>query len=338
MLFVGLFGCAWAWVDQALAVAGQIALNELGDAYSAELSSVFALAGDSFSRAAQAAAWTRCAGRSPFHIASFDDWHFSPRPYVVDGFSPESPGRLDDTNLRSALYGSSSVLSDLRNGAYARPWTFAFAAKVVMGAICDSFAPLHTVELFSSEFPDGDRSGRRFPVVAAGRAASLFSEWESGCGAFADNLSFTDADWTQIDAIAERLAREWRRPGAAYSAPDTLRASEKFDREVVYSAIAKGAELTSRYRKNCTAETDKRIALAGYAIADYFATVQIPTFAADRKKSIRDTTKSTDAGEENENQNEEEEAVRKSEIVAWVLMAGLLLLLAGLIWKRHFRM
>lgn len=325
MLFV-LASFGFSWVDQALATAGQIAMNLLGPSYSEPLAAIFSAATDEFSRPAQAAAWTRYADRAPFHIASFNHWHFYPSPYAPTG-SPTT-SHIQDDNLRSVVYGSSSVLYDLRTNTFTRPWTFAWAAKVVMGGIPDTFSPLHTTELFSADFPDGDASGRAFPVTLRGQSTTLFAAWESGCGAFSDNLTFTASDWASIDALAETLVAEFARP-ATYSAPTTLTATTYFTQRVVYAGVTRGGALTDAYIANCTAETRKRVAHAGYALADYFSLFTIPNFDdAARRISGPKAVLAEDS----------DDGVPPSEIASWVLMVVLAPAAVFLIWKRHFGM
>jgi hypothetical protein len=322
-----LFTLSTSWVDQALAIAGQIAMNQLGPSYSEPLAAIFSAATDDFSRPAQAAAWTRYVERAPFHIASFNQWHFYPNPYSPDGTPTTS--HIQDDNLRSVIYGRNCVLYDLRTETFDRPWTFAWAVKVVMGGIADSFSALHTTELFSSDFPDGDDSGRRFPVTLGGHATTLFAAWESGCGAFADNLSFSASDWSAIDSWAEALVAEFPHPANSYNAPDTLRASTVFDQLVVYAGAARGQALSAAYVANCSAETRKRVAHAGYGLADYFSLFTIPTFAsAGRRVAAARAVRAESGGD----------GIRASEIASWVLMALLAPAAAFLIWKRHFGM
>jgi hypothetical protein len=329
-----------SWVDQALAVAGQIAMDRLGPSYSVPLAAVFAAAGDSFARPAQAAAWTRYAGRAPFHIASFDHWHFHPTPYAPTGAATAS--HAQDDSLHSAVYGSGSVLYALRTGAFARAWPFAWGAKIVMGGIADSLAPLHGTELFSADFPDGDASGRRFAVALRGRATTLFAAWESGCGAFADNLSFAAADWDAVDALARALAAEWPHPAANYSAPTALAEARRFDQRVVYAGAAPGQPLTDAYVANCSAEVRRRVAHAGYALTDYFSLFAIPAFAdagrAARAGAAGARAARTAPGARRARAEGGAPRVRASEIASWALMGALAPALAFLVWKRHFGM
>jgi hypothetical protein len=67
------------------------------------------------------------------------------------------------------------------------------------------------------------------------------------------------------------------------------------------------------YVANCTAQTHRSIAYAGYAIADVFAQVRVPSFARATK--------------------EVSEGARGSEVAAWVVMGGLAPLAAVLVWK-----
>jgi hypothetical protein len=326
VLSVILASLGASWVDEALATAGQIAMNQLGPSYAESLAALVSAAPGEFARPAQAAAWTHYADRAPFHIASFDHWHFYPTPYAPTGWATAS--HIEDDSLRSVVYGSSALMYALRGGALDRAWTFAWGAKVVMGGIADSFSALHTTELFSADFPDGDGSGRRFPVALRGAATTLFAAWESGCGAFADNLSFGAADWAAVDGLARALAAEFPHPAANYSAPAQLRAANAFDQAVVYAGVAPGQALTDAYVANCTAEVRRRVAHAGHALTDFFSQVAVdPALgaAARRARGARAVRAEGAAP-----------GVDAAEVASWVLMAILAPAAAFLVWRKHF--
>jgi hypothetical protein len=312
-MFLGVFLplCA-SWVDQALAIAGQIAFNDLGASYSSQFLSALESSGDTFSRAAQAVAWSRYVERPPFNLPAFRHWHFRPNPFNQT-LHPVTP-RFDDDDLSTILAGSKSQLTLMLNGQVTRLWPFSFAAKIVLGAIADSFAPLHNTELFSVEFPDGDRNGRDFIVQLNGRSTSLFEAWESGCGAFSDRLTFSAADWAGIEELAVSIAAEFPRDTSAYRPSDVLAASHKFDTEVVYKGLKNSSRLTSSYVANCAAWTKRSIGMAGCAMSSVFQNVKIPKPAAKRANRAAGGS--------------------KRELLAWALIGAVAPLVMHRLWHR----
>jgi hypothetical protein len=307
-----LAALSFSLTDQALAVAGQIALTVLGSTYSDELATAFKNANDTFTRPAESVAWLRYVDRPPFNLITFDHWHFHPLPYNTTG-GPVLPN-LQEDDLQTALIGSSSLLTELQKNALNRPWTWAFAAKVVLGAIVDSLSPLHTTELFSSDFPNGDNSGRAFTVVYGGQRTTLFKAWESGCGTFSDNLTFGLSDWVNIENMATTLMSQWPRPATKYSAQTAIAESHVFDTTVTYAGLKPGATLPSAYIANCSAQTRKNVAYAGYAIADVFSGIRVPTGG---KRGVE----------------KEGAGVRGSEVASWVVMGTLAPVAGYLLWR-----
>jgi hypothetical protein len=309
-----------AWVDQALAVAGQIAFNDLGPGYSKQIINAFSVASDNFSRPAEAVAWSRYVDRPPFNIASFNHWHFRPNPYNL---TANFKTHYNEEDLATILNvnSSSSLISNLKRHHYSRPWPFAFAAKIVLGAIPDSYAPLHLTELFDSDnFPDGDYSGRKFRVLFNGQYTTLFDAWESGCGFFSDNLTWSDSDWDTIDQLAKTFAGHYPKPDSPYDPFAVQNASHIFDTTVTYYDIVDGEPLPSDYVKNCTGETQKRVALAGWAISSVFKFIEIPEAGQNAPKQITPTAPAP---------------VRTSEAIAWALFAILATTAAFLVSKKH---
>lgn len=301
---------SFAWVDQMLAVAAQIAMNELGDDFSDNLTETFKVATDDFSRPAQAAAWLYYVERPPFNLATFQHWHFHAIPYVKDGLSVRARYNSDD--LSYGINGTSSVLPILQKKWAKTPWTFSFDVKLAFTLICDTLSALHNTELFSLDFPDGDRSGREFRVQFNGKSISLYDLWESGCGAFENNLTWDRSDWRKIDDLAEELAEEYPRNGYSYTPVDVMAASHEYDMSFVYS-ISPNSAVSSDYINTCRKHSREMVAKAGWAIVSAFK--DIPLI------DVSEYAEST--------------SIRTSEIFSWVFMGLLAPGAACLIWMKH---
>ena len=301
---------SFAWVDQMLATAGQIAMNDLGSEYSDRIAYALELVSDEFTRPAQAAAWSYYVERPPFNIPSFRHWHFHPVPFSNDRTPTQE--RFDTDDLAAGINGTRSLLGNFKNGGIGRPWPWAFALKVLMGMICDSFSALHNTVLFSQEFPDGDDSGRRFTVRNGGRDLTLFELWESGCGAFQDNLTFSASDWETIDKLASDLSREFPREDS-YDPAKVMSSTHEFDKTSVYT-VHTGEVIGAEYIEMCQRESRRRVALAGWAIADSLRGVKV--VLADRKAHPS-------------------QPMRASEVMSWLVMLILAPVAACLIWKKH---
>ena len=307
-----LIGLAFAWADQMLATAAQIALNELGSDYANRLALAFETASDEFTRPAQAAAWSYYVERPPFNLPSFRHWHFHAIPFSPD--QTPTKERYDEDDLVEGINGTRSLLGNLKSGHITRLWPWAFAMKVCMGMICDSFAALHTTVMFSRDFPNGDDSGRKYMIRdTAHRKISLFDFWETGCGKFENNLTFSAADWAKIDKLAAELAKEFPRE-REYDAWTTIRESHDFDVAHTY-AVATDEVPSDEYLNQCWTESRKRVARAGWAIADTLKKANVVV-------AVR--TKAT-----------EKLPMRTSEAFSWMVMMILAPIAVFLVWKKH---
>jgi hypothetical protein len=315
-----------AWVEEMMAISAQIAMNELGSDYSSKLASAFAAGTDEFTRPAQAAAWSYYVERPPFNIPSFRHWHFRQKAINHTGH-PIFEHRNDD-DLWAGLIGSSSLLVKLENSAITRNWTFAFAAKVVMAQICDTYSPLHNSELWSDEFPDGDGNGASFMVTVDGQSMPLQHYWETGCGDFHTIYEWTDQTWAAIDQAVKDIVQDYPSP-VTYDPATVMNTMHSYDAEKVYGNMKNKTTLTNEYKDMCRQKVRESMGLAGHAMADVFKKIDIPDFNVDKKSEVRllDVGDSDDGGKK----------VSVAEIIAWVLMGLLVPCIGVLAYRRHCR-
>lgn len=144
----------------------------------------------------------------------------------------------------------------------------------------DLHQPLHTVALFSKDYPSGDRGGNSFVISDAGRITRLHSYWDSIVG---DNPNATSIV-TRAKGIAAKaeLSRQSLKEDFTKQAPaDWAREGVALAKESVYrngtlqGTAHEGQNLPSTapalpadYREKNTIIAERRIALAGFRMAD----------------------------------------------------------------------
>jgi hypothetical protein len=156
---------------------------------------------------------------------------------------------------------------------------------------------------------------------------SLFDAWESGCGALADNLTWSAADWAAIDDLAAQLAKEYPDGGDDYDGDSAIKSSHDYDTGTVYANLKNGATLDSAYVANCQTRTKRMIAQAGWALASALSGVEVPNLG------VLDEAKAGQAGVADDGSR-----AKTTEIMAWSVFGVMVPIACFVVWKRHWGM
>lgn len=198
-------------------------------------------------------------------------WHFINLPYVPKGQPRHIHGREPDPDNILTAYNQNVkiVQSRLRPDAER-----AIALSWIFHLIGDVHQPLHTVSLYTEQWPKGDRGGNDFYIRAKAENQPI------DLHAFWDDLIIGSERFQSLRNNSILITRTYRR--------DTLRemdhrrfnewAEESFNlaQSHVYlfgklpgSVDKTGVPvLTASYRANAKALAERRAALAGYRLAD----------------------------------------------------------------------
>jgi hypothetical protein len=209
------------------------------------------------------------------------EWHFIDDPYRPPGqpawVRPRPPA---GDNIIAAFQRNVAVVRSAApdaQKAVALCWIFH-----LMG---DSHQPLHTVTLFTAQFPNGDRGGTQFYIRAnpsSARTQSLHAYW--------DDILLRDDHYDAARERAEAIASAYPRrslgelaePGHAASDFATWVRRESFD--VAVSAAYRrgslkgssdrnrGTALPLDYHSGAQRVAERRVALAAYRLGDFLRT------------------------------------------------------------------
>jgi hypothetical protein len=222
-------------------------------------------------------------GEREYHHAP---WHYIDYPIIPEGTDRSKlelppvgeklePGKSPE-NILQALQWASERVKDPDAPAAEK----AVALAWIIHLVGDIHQPLHTVGVFSNEYPSGDRGGNLFMVKYHGSVTNLHRFWDDLLGGY---MSFKLVD-AVADKVVEKHPRASLEKELAVTKPVEWAAeSSSLARKVVYldgklkgitreaSVADQGAstpELPENYDQTARDTARLRVALAGYRLAD----------------------------------------------------------------------
>lgn len=111
-------------------------------------------------------------------IETFTHWHYIDTPYSADG-TPAKSG-IDTDNAAWAIKQIEVVVKNNQANTYDRARFLAFLTHIA----ADLHQPLHTLSLFSSAHPHGDRGGNAYMVSYNNQRINVHKIWDAGVGIF----------------------------------------------------------------------------------------------------------------------------------------------------------
>lgn len=196
------------------------------------------------------------------------EWHYTNLP-IFDGLPPDPKIKAADNNVATRLKWAEEMLrtglgSDKKD---------AEALGFLFHLVGDAHQPLHGATRYTAANPKGDAGGNGFKLAGVPEAANLHWYWDSSAGAF----EFWQAPRPLDDATRQRLGDYARAITAAYPAdgklawqelnPDKWVAeSHDLAQSVAYD-LPENAPPTAAYKTTSQATARRRIALAGYRLA-----------------------------------------------------------------------
>jgi hypothetical protein len=226
---------------------------------------------------AEMAQWPDEIRRGPFRDFHRGEWHTIGIPYAVAGYVITTEPKRIDENLLWALRENTRIAADPSADNAAR----AVALCWVFHLLGDLQQPLHAISLFNAAFPGGDRYGTLFWVrpPAGDEVVSLHYFWDSAVQRSQNMLEvirtagqlpgnhprasleeLRERPYRGIDSF-ERWAREESHPLAITTAYRDGRLAGATDK-------VKAPRLSESYAADARALAARRMALAGYRLAD----------------------------------------------------------------------
>ncbi|EAN91043.1 putative p1/s1 nuclease [Trypanosoma cruzi] len=197
-----------------------------------------------------------------------EDWHYIDTPYNPQNINIKK-NPVNTENLKTVIESLKRTLmkQDLV------PYIMSFAIVNIAHFLGDIHQPLHAVELFSPEYPHGDRGGNAETVIVHGKMMALHSLWDSICQGDVKNPRRPLDRWhyAKLREFADRLEDTYKFPAEVKNETNTTQmAMESYDIavQVAYPGFVDGAKITDEYLEKCRAAAESRVVLAGYRLAN----------------------------------------------------------------------
>ncbi len=249
-----------AWNGTGHMVVAQIAVDELSPATKTELEALLGVIEES---SAPLASLLLDRLRKD-GIDDYDRWHYINLPVAEGDVEAEPP---HDDNIVTAIRKLGATLSDRRAARRDR----GFAAAALIHLVGDIHQPLHCVSRFSPTQPTGDQGGNRFLLHDD---VKLHYLWDVTAGLLVPVDA--DGDPTVRDHLVGTLANAMRSAHPRNRLPelreeDPARWAEEGRAvaiQAVYVGVQPGEKPDAAYLKRARGISARRIALAGYRLAD----------------------------------------------------------------------
>jgi hypothetical protein len=219
-----------------------------------------------------------------FGLEAMSPWHFVNTPYDPTNFSYPNRDCPISRDNGAALVGG--LINAVRRSS-SKPWIAAIALAFVVHIVGDLHQPLHCADMFSAEFPRGDRGGNDIRVHWTDPAVTeLHAFWDSVCGRWTgytqrpiagDNKKFIEDNAARINRTYTVTESE-----ASVLEGEAI-ARETFDLAVstAYPGITNNCTITTEYQQRCIPVAERQLARGGIRLARIldrlFATWRVPT-------------------------------------------------------------
>lgn len=209
-------------------------------------------------------------------------WHYINFNPIWDGIPERTNVGAEPENVLSRINWAINTLRKSTGGVNK---TDAETLGFLYHLVGDVHQPLHATTRYSVSNPNGDAGGNGFRVKmpAEMRISNLHSFWDSMAVQYGHTSPKRPLDETgkaNILSLAQAVMNEFpaeSMPEAKDLDPHTwVVESNKLARDVAYKNITEGGEPSKTYTEAAQKLTRKRVALAGYRLADVLNALFVP--------------------------------------------------------------
>jgi len=265
------------WCTGHMLVA-QIALNNINVSSSSDMCIELVLKMQEFTTSSTfttSACWADDLKGNNVH--EFDNWHF-----INQGWN-------NNTNVSFPPIPDDTIVSEIRrimnslNSSQSSIWSKAMLFRFLVHLVGDIHQPLHCINLYNHQFPNGDIGGNNF-IVFFQNMSKLHSIWDSGIGLYANDIlrPFNALRTLDLENLAKNISQEYPEEffnGSTKELNPDIWKIDSYNKAIkyAYSNLVNGTTLeqNSTYVKVSRQIVRQQIALAGYRLAHMINTIPI---------------------------------------------------------------
>lgn len=205
----------------------------------------------------------------------WNDLHFVDKPFVDDGVFPVINMTASVLSSVEVIKNAVKVLSVNINKTTAERALF---ARYLVHVVGDIHQPLHSVSLFNSTYPSGDRGGNSLKIVLLnGTVENLHSFWDSGA------YRIQNDSWFMVRPLSLQNTTALKEVAVGYIktyGPQIEKLAEdiepmnwamesyRFAQNTTYPPMFTSNKISQQYSDLAYETAKNRVTLAGYRIAN----------------------------------------------------------------------
>lgn len=263
---------AFSWWDSGHMAIAKIAEDRLNPSAKKEVNELIDVMGSSCPDSAtfvEAACWLDDVQNRG--VLMMSTWHGHAGPYCPDGFCTDQEiARLflkhDGNDGVAAIKKSIETLTNPNAGK----WEKAFMLRVLLHAVGDLHCPMHCVQVYSEQFPQGDKGGVRFQLKGPDGIKHLHGLWDSilllGDVRLVRPLDSNDLRF--VEDLASRITAEYPESRLEENIdPEKWTKESHLAGKEAYLGIELNTVPSEEYMQKSQKVACQRLALAGYRLA-----------------------------------------------------------------------
>ena len=269
---------AFTWWDSGHMVVAKIAEERLNENAKSEIDELINVIGKSCPDSPtfiEAACWLDDIwNRGVGMVAT---WHGHAGPYSPDGFlSNQDMARISvkyrNNDGVAAIQRSIATLSNPQAGK----WEKAFMLRVLLHVVGDLHQPLHCTQVYSEQFPEGDKGGVRFPLAGPETLTRkhLHGLWDSILlldTARQDVRPLNGNSLQFVEDLADKIIAAYPEdslPEKDITSPENWAKESYLAGKEAYNGIEINTVPSDEYLEKSRKVACQRLALAGYRLAN----------------------------------------------------------------------
>lgn len=205
-------------------------------------------------------------------LTAMKEWHFINLPYNPDNLTLPC---MEQQNIVYEINQMSETIKRTYGTNLENDWIMMFSVANLIHFYGDIHQPLHDTELYSHQFPNGDKGGTKFHVHVDNTTMKLHFVWDSACRQYMNELQRPlNQHWrNQIKNTSTWLQNTYHFSEQQKKEHNMTTVSLESYNDAVQYAYVNGTlkndtTLTSEYMNNCLTVANKQITLAGLRLAN----------------------------------------------------------------------